>query len=308
MAGEEEKRSSGLWAGLACPSVAQPLRALSLSPPDVAQLPTRFAKSANPDYSKATLGQDKSRGDLHHRWLREAPLSFSSKTPAPPGQVLDFRAQESRLSRGACVESQRLAVNGGERSQRRGPSRCARLGDPTALASAAQRLRTVPRAPSPPRPPRGPSEAPREEFQPFPLRRAVCGLLAARPQSGPRWGPGGAGQSQPRLAAARPHRPTRDSRPAAPRPGRPNRPFQQPRACLAPPGSGSSLRCCRPHRSPLPAPRARPPAAPVPAVPPTRPLQSPGSPQNPSLKLKLALASSPWGKSLSLSKAQFLLL
>lgn len=46
-----------------------------------------------------------------------------------------------------------------------------------------------------PRPPRGPSEAPREEFQPFPLRRAVCGLLAARPQRGPEVGAGGAGQS-----------------------------------------------------------------------------------------------------------------
>ena len=39
----------GEWAS---PSAAQSLRAPSLSPPDVAQPPPHFAKSADPDYSK----------------------------------------------------------------------------------------------------------------------------------------------------------------------------------------------------------------------------------------------------------------
>lgn len=75
----------------------------------------------------------------------------------------------------------------------RSPGRDPRRGQgcdigPPPPAGAPQRLRTLPRAPAPPAP--GPSKAPREEFQPFPLRRAVCGLLAARPQRGREVGAG----------------------------------------------------------------------------------------------------------------------
>lgn len=154
--------------------------------------------------------------------------------------------------------------------------RCWQRAAGAALASAPQRLRTVPRAPAP-HPPGRPSAAPREEFQPFPLRRAVCGLLAARPQRGGARGGGGAGRRGPLTSRVwqlpRPRSPARDSRPAAPRLGRPNRLFQQTRGLRGAPGSGSSP--ARPPPEPLPAQCARPPVPRVPAAPPPRPPRAP---------------------------------
>lgn len=47
-----EERGLGVLGEWASPSTAQSLGAPSLSPPDVAQPPPHFAKSADPDYSK----------------------------------------------------------------------------------------------------------------------------------------------------------------------------------------------------------------------------------------------------------------
>lgn len=153
--------------------------------------------------------------------------------------------------------------------------------------------------PAPPAP--KPSAAPREEFQPFPLRRAVCSLLAARPQRGPRWGPGGAGQSRPHLAAAPAYS---GFPPPALFPGDQTGLSSSPGPAWRP---GLRLLPGRLPPEPLPAPRSAPPASSGPAEPPPRPPWTPGSPQSPSLKPKLALAASAWGKSLSLLEPQFLL-
>lgn len=155
-------------------------------------------------------------------------------------------------------------------------------------------------APPAPRPERGAAGGiPAISSAPRGMWPARC-PTAERPEVGARR----RGQSQPRLAAARASPPTRDSRPAAPRPGRPDRPFLQPRACLAPPGSGSSLRGCRRNRSPLRASAFGLPLCPT--VPP-RPPRTPASPQNLSLKLKSALATSPWAKSLAFLSLSFFL-
>lgn len=176
-----------------------------------------------------------------------------------------------------------------------GPPPVRGLGAEPPPACAPQRLRTLPRAPSPPRPAPpapGPSEAPREEFQPFPLRRAVCGLLAARPQRAREVGAGRRGPVTSRVwQLPGPRCPAQDSRPAAPVPGHQTSRSNSPGLRDAP-GSVSLL------SSPLPAPRGRSLAFCVspPAL---------WSPQNLSLKLKLALAASPSGKSVSLSKPRF---
>lgn len=129
--------------------------------------------------------------------------------------------------------------------------------------------------PAPPAP--GRSEAPREEFQPFPLRRAVCGVLAARPQRSPEVGAGRRGPVTSRVRQLPgPRCPARDSRPAAPRPGHQTGLSSSPGLCGAP-GLGSSPRGRR-RRLLLPAPRGRPPAFCVPAAPPPRSPPTLGTP------------------------------
>lgn len=163
----------------------------------------------------------------------------------------------------------------------------------TAPRSASSRSPGRPLGPA--RPEARASEAPREEFQPFPLRRAVCSPLAARPQRGPRWGPGGAGQS-PAASGSCLSFAVQLGIPGPPplvpgdQTGLPSSPGPawRPRAPTPPRAAAAGT---------VPAPCARP-----------RPLRTPGSPQITSLKQKLALATSSWGKSLSLSKPQFLLL
>lgn len=163
-----------------------------------------------------------------------------------------------------------LAVKGGlgVRSQMRGPSRCGRLGDPTALASAPQRLRTVPRAPSLSRPARPEALARRRGRNSSHFLCAARYVACLLPDRRAARGGGQAARASPSHVwqLPRPRRPPRDSPPAAPRPGRPNWPFQQPRACLASPGSDSSPRGCRRHRCPL-----RAPARPLPPLPPQSP-------------------------------------
>ena len=156
-----------------------------------------------------------------------------------------------------------------------------------------------PGQPSPaPRSPRGPSEAPREEFQPFPLRRAVCGLLAARPQRGPEVGAGGAGPS-PAASGSCPGLAVPLQIPGWPPlvPGDQTGPGAAPgrRGAAGNPGSSPRGRSRRNRSRPTPDCLLGPRRAPYPA-----------GPQNLSLKLKVAFATSPWGTSLSLSKRQFL--
>lgn len=185
------------------------------------------------------------------------------------------------------------------RSRGRGPRRCGGWEPsrplPAPRSACARSLGRPPR-PAPPAP--GPSEAPREEFQPFPLRRAVCGLLAARPQRAREVGAGRRGPVTSRVwQLPGPRCPAQDSRPAAPVPGHQTSRSNSPGLRDAP-GSVPLL------SSPRPAgPLSR--LLCFPAAPPPSPPPALWSPQNLSLKLKLAPAASPSGKSVSLSKPRF---
>lgn len=161
----------------------------------------------------------------------------------------------------------------GKRSQWRSPRRCVSLGDPAALASDPQRLRTVPRAPSPP-PPR---PAPR------PKRGAAGGIPAI--SSAPRgmW-PARCPTAERAEVGARRRRPVPAASGSCPElsvllgiPGPPPLvPGDQTSLSSSPGPPGAPRLRLLPVRlppEPPPAPRARPPAAFVPAAPPSPPLQ-----------------------------------
>lgn len=157
-------------------------------------------------------------------------------------------------------------------------------------------------APPAPRPERGAAGGiPAISSAPRGMWPARC-PTAERPEVGA----GRRGQSQPRLAAA-PASPSCSGFPSR----RPSSGATRPAFPAAPglPGApGLRLLPARLPPEPLPAPRVRPQAAFIPPTLPPRPPRTPAGPQNLSLKPKSALATSPWAKSRSLSKPQFLLL